>query len=132
MIRSSSRRADHGGSLDFNVSERRLFTVGELRGARVCSPEGELRKRPPTVAALLLGALERFDFAAQLPKLYIMAIYKLLGLFLGGFVVEAEKVHGPDDVIVRREKVSAILSHIRSAPSQWNRSIPEKYGRLIW
>ena len=62
MIRSSSRRADHGGSLDFNVSERRLFTVGELRDAGVCSPDGELRKRPPTVAALLLGALERFDF----------------------------------------------------------------------
>jgi hypothetical protein len=40
---------------------------------------------------------ERFDFAGTLPKLYIATVNKLLGGFLGGFVVGALKLNRARD-----------------------------------
>jgi hypothetical protein len=36
--------------------------------------------------------LERLDFAVALPKLYVVAVNELLGVFLGRVVVRAEKL----------------------------------------
>jgi hypothetical protein len=43
---------------------------------------------------------ERFDFAGTLPKLYIATVNKLLGGFLGGFVVGALKLNRARDAII--------------------------------
>jgi hypothetical protein len=73
-----------------------------------------------------LRTLERFDFAAKLPKLYVVAVYQLFGLFLGGFVIFAEDVHRLGYVIIRRENVSAIRGHFRSASLRVEQKYPVK------
>jgi hypothetical protein len=54
---------------------------------------------------------ERFDFAGTLPKLYIATVNKLLGGFLGGFVVGALKLNRARDAIIWCENIRSIVSH---------------------
>ena len=67
--------------------------------------------RPPTEAALRGLALERRDFAAKLPKLYVVTINQLLSAFLGCVIIAAVKINCLTEVTIFRDDVCPILDH---------------------
>jgi hypothetical protein len=61
--------------------------------------------------------LEFGDAALALPKLYMVTIHELLGVFFGGVVVGADKLDGPHELAVNTDNASSILGHL-TGPSQ--------------
>jgi hypothetical protein len=59
-------------------------------------------------------AVERFKFCdppIQLPKLYVVAINKLLGFFFGRLIVGASNIDAIPDMPVRAQNIRAVLLH---------------------
>jgi hypothetical protein len=65
------------------------------------------------VRPLVVCALESFDATIALPKLYVVTVYKLPGVYLGGVVVGADKLDRPEKTTIYANKISAILGHLR-------------------
>jgi hypothetical protein len=64
-------------------------------------------------AALLRSVLKCRDFAVALPKLYVVTVYKLLGIFFRGLVVGAKNLDRPEEVAVHADDVCPIFGHLR-------------------
>jgi hypothetical protein len=80
-------------------------------------------RRPPTEAALLF-CFELANPAVEVPKLYIMTIHKLFGLFLCGLVVLAQKVDPLLNVTIRAYEIGAISDHFGGArPGEFSHSL---------
>jgi hypothetical protein len=60
-----------------------------------------------------MGALERRHFALALPKLYVVTINKLLGIFFGGVVIGANKFDCPEKMAIYPNNIRPIISHSR-------------------
>ena len=58
-----------------------------------------------------MRVLERPDFAVALPKLNLVAVNELLGIFLSGVIVGTKKLYRSDEVAVRANDVRPILCH---------------------
>jgi hypothetical protein len=59
--------------------------------------------------------LEGLDFAGTLPKLYVVTVSELLGMFLGGLFVSTEQIGCATNLTVCLNNVRSILGHFRSA-----------------
>ncbi len=46
---------------------------------------------------------ERSDFAVALPKLYVVTVNELLGIFFRDFIVLAHKLNRPDEVCLSQQ-----------------------------
>ena len=87
-------------------------------------------RRPPTEAALLF-CFELANPAVEVPKLYIMTIHKLFGLFLCGLVVLAQKVDPLLNVTIRAYEIGAISDHFGAPdPASLATRLCERRSRL--
>jgi hypothetical protein len=54
------------------------------------------------------------DVAIALPKLYVVTINELPGVFLCGVIVGADKFDGPEKTAVRTDDIGSIFCHLCS------------------
>jgi hypothetical protein len=62
---------------------------------------------------------ERLDFAIVLPKLHVLTINELLGVFLGGVIVWANQFDCPEELTVDPNNVRSISGHLRHRPNPY-------------
>jgi hypothetical protein len=60
-----------------------------------------------------VGVFEFFDTTVTLPKLYIVAVNELLGIFFRRVIVWADQLDCPKKATVYADNVSAVLCHLR-------------------
>jgi hypothetical protein len=75
-------------------------------------------QRPESTAAKMVRwtlfrlMLEFGDVALALPKLDMVTIHELLGVFFGGVVVGADKLDRPHELAVNTDNASSVLGHL--------------------
>jgi hypothetical protein len=103
--------------------------VGAMRrGHCACEVRGPPRSRARPYSCFVL---ERRNSAIMLPKLYIVPLLELLGIFHRGLIVGAHKSNCSADKTVFVHDVSSILGHIGVTPkSLRTTSIPSLLSRF--
>lgn len=60
---------------------------------------------------LLRSRLERADFAVPLPKLDVVTVNEVLGVFFRGVIIGAKKFDSPRELAIHTNDIRAVFGH---------------------